>query len=215
MKFVIANWKAKMKNEEVLAWCNTWNTHFSEHVDTKVKVIVAPSTIHIPLMCQFNNITLCSQDASMHQMGSHTGEVTSQQLTEFVNYSIIGHSERKESYKVVQTKSNLCIQNNITPIVCFTKPTDAKKYLFNENIILAWEDPSNISKNGVLQPKDPNEIISEIHKIRGLVGNTKLLYGGSVSADNVSEYKSIIDGVLVGTSSLNPESFFEITRNIL
>ena len=64
------------------------------------------------------------------------------------------------------------------------------------------------------------QITSEIRRIfsdifsSGFSTDIRVIYGGSVSVDNVSEIVSIptIDGVLVGSSSLNAKSFSEIVR---
>jgi len=44
----------------------------------------------------------------------------------------------------------------------------------------------------------------------------KVLYGGSVTADNSAQYMSqaYIDGVLVGGASLKPSVFSEIIRSV-
>jgi triosephosphate isomerase len=60
------------------------------------------------------------------------------------------------------------------------------------------------------------EIIAQTHRFitSRLPAGAKLLYGGSVNADNASEIMKImhVDGVLVGGASLKAESFNAIIR---
>lgn len=46
--------------------------------------------------------------------------------------------------------------------------------------------------------------------------NIKLIYGGSVNEDNVKEFlsKKAIDGLLIGTASLDPEKIFNLIKTI-
>ena len=50
----------------------------------------------------------------------------------------------------------------------------------------------------------------------GLARDVPLLYGGSVSPDNVAEYASQpnVNGALVGGASLNAESFVAIAKGM-
>ena len=51
--------------------------------------------------------------------------------------------------------------------------------------------------------------------IKGLCGNVKVLYGGSVNKENASNLlnNSNIDGVLVGGASLDPKEFANIAQS--
>jgi len=80
---------------------------------------------------------------------------------------------------------------------------------------MAWEDPQNISINGVYRSEDPAKISAIAKEIRKIVPpEAKLIYGGSVNERNVAAISRIseLDGVLVGNASLDPEIFATIIR---
>lgn len=134
------------------------------------------------------------------------------QIKEFCTYAIVGHSERKEDKETVIKKRDMCLTEGITPIVCFVDPDHIKDY-YKEGVIIAWEDPKNISKNGVYHAEKTDhieEITKEIRKM--LPKDAVLIYGGSVNEQNIGEISKIrsLDGVLVGNASLEPKTFADI-----
>lgn len=217
MKYIIANWKMNMSMGDILKWEEQFDLKDSLE---KVKIIVAPSQPHLlPVAEMFKNtaIETASQDVSLEKKGAHTGETGAFQIKEICAYSIVGHSERKEPASKVIKKIKRCSENGIIPIVCFVEPEKIKKYI-KPGVIFAWEDPANISKEGVYKEKDPQEIIEGVKEIRKILPkNEPLIYGGSVNRQNVGNLVNIdgLDGVLAGNASLDPEHFAEIVRAYL
>jgi len=124
-------------------------------------------------------------------------------------YAIVGHSERKETPEVVIKKIDACLANRITPIVCFVDSGKIEMYK-RPGAMYAWEDPANISKNGVYKEKSTKDIVEGVKKIRAILKNKEpLLYGGSVNGQNIPDLVNIekLDGVLVGNASLDPKHF--------
>ena len=218
MKYFIANWKMNMGIKEVVAWVESYSRASSKIKNTKV--IIAPSTPHLPLLSEVNqrlNFEISAQDVSAFEKGAHTGEIGTFQIKEFCKYSIVGHSERKESFDTVIAKRDFCLKEGITPIVCFVKTPDAPK-LYKAGVILAWEDPSNISLNGTYRDKDPKEVAGGVAQIRSFLPEEAILiYGGSVNRENIKDLAKIqgIDGVLVGNASLDPNHFIDIILSCL
>lgn len=214
-KLVIANWKQNKSLKETKDWIFAFNNILSTEVP-KVDMIVAPSFpfLHVfqDLRTKIGNFYVSSQDVSAYPAGRHTGEVGADQLKDFVEYSIIGHSERKEDLNLVLQKGAQLFEAGITPIMCFVE-FDPKMYA--EGTILAWEDPENISTDAGYKEKSISEIAAKIAEIRTkLPSNAKLLYGGSVNRQNALELSNIVglDGVLIGNASLDPSHFFEIIK---
>lgn len=210
MKFVIGNWKMNMNKTMIKEWFESFNLS-----PNNVEVIIAPSFLHIQMVRKLagETIHLAAQDVSKHQKGSHTGDVSAQQVKEFCKYSIIGHSERKEDEETVIQKINMCLETEILPIVCFVNTEAAKKYMTAGAKILAWEDPDNISKGGVFRDKPQEETVNQIKQIRETLGiGITLIYGGSVNKDNIKYLSKIdeLDGVLPGHASLDPVHFLDI-----
>lgn len=214
MKYVIANWKMNMNFEDLTRWVAIFS-EFQSCITSDVEVILAPSFVHIPAifeLSQKTSLKLSSQDISFEEKGAHTGENGAFQLKEFCKYAIIGHSERKEKKEKVIKKRDVCLKEGITPIICFVNSRDLKE-LYSENCILVWEDPKNISKNGVYNDKNASEIEKKVGEIRKkLSDKTILIYGGSVNENNIKEISKIekLDGVLVGNASLDPKTFADI-----
>lgn len=220
MNYLIANWKMNMSFGQVNAWLNEFITKSWEQ---ETKIIIAPSQVHVPFVSMFfqdkpqfaNKVFVASQDVSVETKGAHTGEVGGFQLAEFCNYCIVGHSERKETPEIVLKKLENCLDAGITPIVCFTNVEQAKRY-YRDNILLAWEDPSNISVNGVYREKDDSALLTGIEDICNQIPcKNNLIYGGSVNGQNMPKLAKIanLSGVLVGNASLRVSDFYEIYRH--
>jgi triosephosphate isomerase len=227
MKYIIANWKMNMSFEQVNRWLEQFQktNGVTVAVASEKELIIAPSFVHIPFVQMTfhnnQNISVAAQDVSLHDVGAHTGDVGNFQLKEFCSYCIVGHSERGESVEVVIAKATKCVAAGITPIICFTNAGDAKKYdealLSKGNkVLLAWEDPSSISLNGVYRDKSPAEIEEAVRDIlQGLPTGTELIYGGSVNRQNIQKLARIngLNGVLVGNASLDSQHFAELIQN--
>ncbi len=194
-----------------------WLQAFEKYSNDKAimeKVILSPSHPYLYLTHQAGFKT-AAQDVSLIDEGAHTGETGGFQLKNFCSYCIVGHSERQESFDVVLDKRDQCLKNGITPIVCFTETDNAINY-YTQGVLLAWEDPSNISVNGVYRAKDPQEIRTNVNVIKAtLPAGVELIYGGSINRQNIGELCMIIglDGVLVGNASLDPQHFYEICKH--
>lgn len=209
MKIFVANWKMNMGKSAVDGWIDSWN---SFEVPNDVTAIVAPSFLHLSQFKSINNCELATQDISKFDKGTHTGDVAGFQISEFCKYVIVGHSERKESPKIVKEKLKRCKENNLTPILCYSPETNLGE-IYEEGIILCIEDPQNISRDGNFNSRDPKQLSKEVKEIKNQVSNEiPIIYGGSVNRDNISDLKNIeaLDGVLSGGASLDANHFFEL-----
>lgn len=181
-----------------------------------VKVIVAPPSAYLmetkALANQIKIVEVAGQDVSQYEKGAHTGELAAFELKEFANYCIVGHSERHETTEMTLQKIQMCLANNIMPIVCFVDKNLLGQIPQLQSCVVCLEDPQNISQNGVYSPKPILEIKTEVENIKKTWPNCTLLYGGSVSGQTTPELVKIdgLDGVLVGNSSLDPMQFAQI-----
>ena len=155
---------------------------------------------------------------------------------------LIGHSERRhvmgETDAVVGKKLKCAIQEDLIPILCVGELLEERNKGITQdvikrqltsaiagissdaltNLIIAYEPVWAIGTGVNATP----EQAQEVHKfIRNLYSQTsgrdgaeltRILYGGSVTADNTSLLISQgdIDGLLVGGASLKFDSFFRI-----
>lgn len=212
MEYFIANWKMNMNSREIVDWVDVWSQ--KDPLPGKT-IIVAPTYLHIPLLSDVQGVRVAAQDASEFTKGAHTGDVGAFQLKDFCTFSIVGHSEIDDPPEIVIKKAKMCLNYDVTPIICFTNGQGANDYLL-AGAILCWEDPANISKEGTYNPKDTRIIKENMREMKTqLPSDTKILYGGSVNKQNIAALKEIdeLDGVLVGHSSLNPDTFYEICKD--
>lgn len=214
---IIANWKSNKTFAEIEKWFKTFNKLDIHSLSLKnKKIIICPSFIHIPYVRELIDkyslpIELCAQDISEFTQGAYTGEVNAKQLKEFVNYVLIGHSERRkyfaETDSILEKKVSLAILSEITPIFCVPS---SKVSIPQQVEIIAYEPPNSIGNENPEKPEEVERVRNEISS----KNNRKVLYGGSVTPKNAKDFMSLnLSGVLVGTCSLDPYEFFEIIKN--
>lgn len=225
MPIIIANWKSNKSREGVEKWLAGFEELVNlEGLSESLKVLIAPSYCHLQLVSEqittIKNTALATQDLSQFSAGSYTGAVSTVNLGGFsVEYSILGHSERRryfhETDSDVAMKIDQAVNNGITPIVCVDKEyiesqamSIDKSYL--EKCIVAYEPLSAIGSG---ENEDVGKVRQVVEKIKSIFGNVPVIYGGSVNDMNVAEYLLVSDGVLVGSASLDLNSFWKILKN--
>ena len=112
------NNKCNLTKDEFLMY----NENLKKLDFTKTTVIVFPTSLYLGMFSS-NKILLGSQNVSMFASGPHTGEVSAKQLKSLnVEYSLVGHFERREEQHETNNSINKKIKNliseNITPILC-------------------------------------------------------------------------------------------------
>jgi triosephosphate isomerase len=159
-------------------------------------------------------------------------------------YVAIGHSERRknhhESDELVNQKVQRAINGGVVPIICVgenLQVREAKHHvahclgqvnaaltdLTNEQIgslVIAYEPVWAIGTGAVATPDDAQEVCGAIRRLIAsrftapAAEQIRILYGGSVKADNVASIMAEpdIDGCLVGGASLVVEEFAAIAR---
>lgn len=123
--FIGGNWKSngdlKFIKDHMNKVVNVLNFDTS-----KAEVVIAPTNIHISYVRSLlsnNNIQISAQNVSAYPEGAYTGEVSAKALLDSgINWSLIGHSERRqyfvESDDVVNKKIKISIANNLNVIAC-------------------------------------------------------------------------------------------------
>ena len=183
-----------------------------------------------------------SQDISVTQLdfGPQTGSVSPKMVKlSGAKFVLIGHSEKRakgDNFDTIKKKIISANKTNLKIIFCIGeslqdyKKNNAinilKKQLskslvknlnFN-NLIFAYEPIWSIGTGLVPNEKYLNKIFSFLKqylKDNYKINTAKILYGGSVSADNINNLKLISNcsGFLVGGASLKAKNFIEIIRN--
>ena len=195
-------------------------------------LIICPSYIYLNYM-KNNNYKLGSQDGYYENKGAFTGEVSFYQLKDIVNYSIVGHSERRtkfnETNDIASKKVDSCLLNNITPIICIGETKEEKDSnstfnviyeqlkslnIMNKDVVIAYEPVYSIGTGIVPTIDEINEVHTYIKKtIKELFNiEPKIIYGGSVNLNNYETILNIptVDGVLIGGMSNDPQNILKI-----
>lgn len=217
MKYVIGNWKAYKNEREALDWIDSFEKLALEKFADKVAIILCPPYPLIPIvkqkLSQNSPIKLASQDISFFHSGSYTGEVSAHTLKGLVDYTLIGHSERRKYFReddpTLSQKALNTLDFDIIPIYCIRGATDK---IPDKVTIIAYEPVHAI---GTGQNEEPEVVIKM--KTQLTKKPDIYIYGGSVTLNNSRQYlqQDEIDGVLVGGASLKPEIFFGIIESAL
>lgn len=211
LPLVVANFKANKDWQSLDSWLEEIESTQQAFTGT---IIVCPS---FPFLAKASEkiesknlkIKLGAQDVSRFGEGAFTGEVAASQIEAYCKYAIIGHSERRQNFKESEQDLSDKVQNaknsNIEPIFC----VQGKENEIPDGVkIVAYEPVFAI---GTGNPDSP-ENAQEVAQVIKASGDYTVLYGGSVTAKNTATFlkSGTIDGVLVGSSSLNSSDFAKI-----
>lgn len=220
--FIIANWKSNKTIAQATEWIDVFTNYDLRF--TNKEVIVCPSFTLLPDLKSYilnhkSIIKLGAQDISPYDEGPYTGAVNGRQLKELVDYVIIGHSERRKNFneneQIISEKLKMAVKYRLTPMLCISNTdqlsTVNPQVLTTESLIV-YEPPFAIGTGHPDSPEDADKIAQNLkEKI-----NVSVLYGGSVTADNVRIFTQMpnIDGVMVGGTSLDAQHFAKIISNV-
>jgi len=216
---IIANLKSNKTLSEAKDWLDEISNLKSQVSSlTNKEIIVCPSFIYLSIFKSFISehglpIRLGAQNISRFSQGPYTGEVNGLQIKDFADYVIVGHSERRgtfgEDESVVEEKIKMSIDYNLIPIFCVQNDSDK---IPQEVSIVAYEPIFAIGTGSADTPENADNVAK---KIREKADVDYVLYGGSVTVENVKSFTSMenINGVLVGNSSLDPLEFLKIIEN--
>tara|TARA_Y100000817_G_scaffold314282_1_gene312625 strand:- start:356 stop:1114 length:759 start_codon:yes stop_codon:yes gene_type:complete len=174
-----------------------------------------------------------------YSSGSRTGAISVEMLEEYVNFVIIGHSERREFFHedndLIRKKIHAVNESTLMPILCIgeTKEENDKGITkdvlkdqleivnaidLDESFTVAYEPVWAIGSGITPEPKDINEIqkyikdVVQSNSANNLI--PKVLYGGSVTDKNAESFfvEEFVDGALVGGASLDGSTFAKIVN---
>jgi triosephosphate isomerase len=217
---IAANWKSNKTLDEDDLFVSKFINSYKAN-DLK-EIIICPSFTGISFISSklkgnYGKISIGAQNVSSFSQGSFTGEVNAMQLKDFCSYCIVGHSERRinfsEDLSIINDKIKNLLEAEIAPIICVSSLDQLDGILssINGKSIIAYEPLSAIGSKDPANPIEVNKFSREIKE----KFDVKVLYGGSVNSENVSDFtnQDSIDGVLVGGESLDPISFLKIIEN--
>lgn len=212
-KIVIGNWKMNMLPSESVEFIKELDkNNFNNEV-----IILAPF-INLPYL-RSNKIKFGSQNVFYKNKGSYTGEISPLMLKDInINYCLIGHFERRryfnEDDNMILLKVKNAIEEGLTVILCVNSIERLKNNTLGikdyNKLIVAFEPDDFIGGNKVVSKKVIDDFIIDAKKL--LSNDIKVVYGGGITINNLDSIKEIdsLDGILIGNSSLNIDTFKEI-----
>ena len=240
-KLIVGNWKMnghRAGNAELLAALKAAGPWVAE-----VAVCAPfPYLADVALSLQGDATSWGAQDCSAHEGGAYTGEVSAAMLAEFgCRYVIVGHSERRafhhESDQLVADKAKASLAHRLTPIVCVGETLAEREAGQTEvvvkrqmsavihtlahcisQVVVAYEPVWAIGTGKTASPEQAQAVHAllraQLAAATEKAGEMKLLYGGSVKADNAATLfaQNDIDGGLIGGASLKASDFAAICR---
>ncbi len=182
------------------------------------------------------------QNCAEHEQGAFTGEVSAAMAKDLgCHYALVGHSERRQLFgetdAEVAAKALRLAGQGVVPVVCVGETLEEREagttiervacqvnavldcFDPEGEIVIAYEPVWAIGTGLTATPEQAQDVHAEIRKMlalrsAALASRTRILYGGSVKANNAAELfsKEDIDGGLVGGASLKAEEFLNISR---
>ena len=189
-----------------------------------------------------SRVEVYAQNLHEAASGAYTGEVSAAMLTEVDAHGVVlGHSERREHFcetdKALSHKLPAALEAGLKPILCVGETEDERERGDTERklrhqvqedlarlspeqiaqLTIAYEPIWAIGTGKVATPDQAQEAIAFVRalvadKAKAAAEVVRVLYGGSVSADNSAELLELpdVDGALVGGASLDAEAFATI-----
>lgn len=190
------------------------------------------------------SIDIGAQTLSEFPQGAYTGETSADMLSELgCKWVLIGHSERRqyfnESSEQLVLKVKAAQQEGLAPVFCVgeTEKERQENQTFEvierqlmellsdeavdlNNMVLAYEPVWAIGTGLTASPEEAQAVHAYIRELvasaaGGVAKKMRILYGGSVKADNAQSLfnQQDIDGGLIGGASLDAEAFLTICRH--
>lgn len=176
--------------------------------------------------------------------GALTGEISADQLADTgCRWVLVGHSERRQELGETNAQVAECFvaakSAGLKPMLCVGETLDQREQGMTLSIIeaqleavielsgiqalsdavIAYEPVWAIGTGKTATPEQAQDVHANIRAYLGrfdaaVASGVRLLYGGSVKADNAADLFRMpdIDGGLIGGASLNAEEFCSICR---
>ena len=198
-------------------------------------IAIAPDFVALDHLVQSfatSNVNIGGQNCSAHKEGAYTGQTSAQSISDTgADFCIVGHSEVRKGYH--QTNEDVAqamlqvLKANMFPVVCIGETEQERSNdetfavierqitpLFEiadlaaaDNITIAYEPVWAIGTGKNATPSDISNVLLYIKELweKHLDTPLRLLYGGSISSKNITQFKNIehLGGFLIGSASLD------------
>jgi triosephosphate isomerase len=238
------NWKLNMGPKESTLFIEKLREELPENKHSQCFFFPQNLSLPASLVAATDSqIKIGVQNIYKENSGAFTGENSLSAAEELgADLCLIGHSERRslffESDELLNQKMHLLAESKILPLLCIGEKLEEresgktnevlaeqlnialKNFPESKELYLAYEPVWAIGTGKVASPEmaeDAHQFIRE-HMAslysKEKADSTKILYGGSVKAENASDLskKPNIDGFLIGGASLKLDSYMGIIQ---
>ncbi|MFZ3054733.1 MAG: triose-phosphate isomerase [Minisyncoccales bacterium] len=215
---IVANWKCNpltlKEGEELVERIEEGINGFNS-----AEVVICPPFVFLPFLIQRSDLPFGAQNCFSGDKGPFTGEISIKMLEEIgVKYVIVGHSERRNTFKETSEEINLkllrALDSSITPILCIGESREERQNgkTFNvlteqlekcllgvskdnsSKIVLAYEPVWAIGTGESANVSDIGEVRVFIREFlsnkfgKENCEKIRILYGGSVDSNNIHSF---------------------------
>jgi triosephosphate isomerase len=243
---IAGNWKMNTNLQEAVQLVKDLDAGLKQQIPVEIITFppfISLAAVHETLTG--SQIKVGAQNLYFEEKGAYTGEISGRMLSGLCQYVIIGHSERRqyfqESDEIVSRKIQAALKQGLKPILCVGENLSQYEADKTEEVVtrqikdslkgiesvdrltVAYEPIWAIGTGKAATGVQANRTISLIRALLAKqyslekAGGIRILYGGSVTAANISEFisQSDIDGGLVGGASLKVSEFLSIIQSTL
>jgi triosephosphate isomerase len=240
---IAGNWKMNTTIDEGVSLVRSMVPDLNR-IQGVEKVVCPPfvSLVSVREVLKNSSVQLGAQNMYYEEKGAYTGEISPPMLAGLCDYVIIGHSERRQYFgetgDIVNKKVQAAIDVKVKPIMCVGETLEeneagktqevlarqindaSERMYFLSGMVIAYEPIWAIGTGRSATGAQANETIGFIRQLvahqhgNDIAESVRILYGGSVTADNISEIMAHteIDGALVGGASLKTDAFKSIVQ---
>jgi len=207
--------------------------------DGRVELFLAPGYLQLLPVLEAvagTRVIIAAQDASEHDSGPYTGEVSPAELAEIgVSLVELGHAERRRSYgdtdAVVAAKAAAALRNGLVPVLCVGEPdraAPADALVFSAaqvlsalrrapagHVVVAYEPVWAI---GAAEPASVDHIRAVTFGLRELLAGlperdgSTVIYGGSAGPGLLTTLGGDADGLFLGRFAHDPTALRDVLR---
>lgn len=224
MDYVLSNWKMYPTVEEARTLLLAIQAGLLERAHALPRVIVCPPAVALaPLREVVDDrvVRLGAQHCHWDDEGPHTGDISARMLRGLVDYVMVGHQDRRaagQSDEEVARTVEAVVRNGMVPILFVETERQLRAGLSRidpagHDLVVVYEPSWAI---GADRAAPAEHVRESVRQLKGVVGDTPVLYGGTVNDTNLDELAAIgvVDGLGATRAGLDPDAFLRIIDRV-